>query len=103
MKKLLSFYLLVCTSLIVLAQQSYYDGIDFEDIGGLELKDELATRITTTHTTKLTYTPGVWEACKATDVNPNDPGQVILLYGWEAGNDNDITNDKYMISFLVSF
>ena len=62
MKKLLSFYLLVCTSLIVLAQQSYYNGIDFEDIGGLELKDELATRITTTHTTKLTYTPGVWEA-----------------------------------------
>ncbi len=95
MKKLLSFYLLVCTSLIVVAQQPYYNGIDFEDIGGLELKDELATRITTTHTNKLSYTPGVWEACKATDVNPNNSGEVILLYGWEAGNDTDITNDKY--------
>jgi endonuclease I/chitodextrinase len=95
MKKLISFYLLVCTSLIVVAQQPYYNGIDFEDIRGLELKEELATRITDTHTTLLSYTPGVWEACKATDVNPNDSGEVILLYGWEAGNDNDITNDKY--------
>lgn len=94
-KKLLSFYLLLCTSFLVLSQEAYYNGIEFDELTGIELKAALATKITDTHTNMLSYTPGVWEASKATDVNPSNAGEVILLYGWEAGNDNDITNDKF--------
>jgi endonuclease I/chitodextrinase len=94
-KKLLSFYLFLCTSLLVVSQEAYYDGINFNDLTGIALKEALATKITSTHTNLLDYTPGVWEASKVTDVNPANSSQVILVYGWEDGSDNDVTNDKY--------
>ncbi|PQJ78677.1 endonuclease [Polaribacter porphyrae] len=85
MKKilLLSFTLF---ALFTTAQQSYYNGLDFSK-SGVALKEDLATRITSTHTNFLVYTPGVWEASKVTDVNPENSSEVLLIYGYAASGD----------------
>ncbi|RZS93459.1 endonuclease [Aquimarina brevivitae] len=75
------------------AQQAYYDDVNLS-LTGLALKSELATKVTNTHTNFLTYTPGVWEASRITDEDPNNSNNVILLYGWEDGSDADVTNDR---------
>mgnify|MGYP000200423362 CR=1 FL=1 len=93
-KKLLSFYFLLFISFISFSQEAYYNGFD-TSLTGLALKNALTTKITATHTNKLTYTPGVWNASKITDLNPNNTTQVILIYGWENGSDGDDTNDKF--------
>jgi endonuclease I/chitodextrinase len=80
-KKLLSFYFLLFVSFISFSQESYYNDVD-KTLTGLALKNALATKITTTHTNKLSYTPGVWEASRVTDENPSNTSEVILLYGW---------------------
>jgi len=80
MIKKFPFLSLLFCAFFVNAQQSYYDDVDLTKTG-LDLKDELATKITTTHTQFLSYTPGVWDACKATDVNPDNDTEVLLLYG----------------------
>ncbi|CAM1343678.1 endonuclease [Tenacibaculum amylolyticum] len=79
-KKLLSIYL-IAGSLFISAQQSYYNDVDLTK-SGIALKDELATKITATHTNFLSYTPGVWEASKATDFNPDNANEVLLIYGY---------------------
>lgn len=71
----------------------YYDGSNWT-LTGTALKDALATKITTTHTNLLTYTPGVWEASRITDLDPNNPNNVLLIYGWENGTDGIVTNDR---------
>ena len=86
------FLLLFLISTLSFAQQPYYDSIDFSETG-LTLKGSLKTLMENTHTNMLTYTPGVWNALKATDFNPNDTSNVILIYGWEDGTDGDCTND----------
>ena len=93
-KKLLSFYFLLFISFISFSQEAYYNDVD-KTLTGIALKNALATKITATHTNKLTYTPGVWNASKITDINPNNTAQVILIYGWENGSDGDDTNDKF--------
>ena len=100
-KKLLSFCFLLFITFISFSQETYYDGIQFLNLSGTPLKTALATRITTTHTNLLSYSPGVWEASKTTDINPGNTTQVILIYGWEAGNDTDITNDKFNNTNLI--
>lgn len=80
-------------SLFVSAQETYYNDVDLTKTG-IDLKEALATKITNTHTNFLDYTPGVWEACKATDVNPTNAQEVLLIYGFENGSDADITNDR---------
>ena len=75
------------------SQQSYYNDVDL-DLTGSELKNALSTKITQTHTKFLQYTPDVWIASKITDANPNNTDEVILIYGWEAGNDQDDRNDR---------
>ena len=85
MKKLLLIFL-ISLSVSVYSQEPYYNGIDFSK-SGLSLKQDIATRITSTHTTFLTYTPGVWEASKATDVNPNNSSEVLLIYGYAASGE----------------
>ncbi|WP_075342692.1 endonuclease [Tenacibaculum agarivorans] len=69
--------------LSVFAQQSYYDDVDLTKTG-LDLKSELATKIIATHTNFLSYTPGVWEASRKTDVNPNNASEVVLIYGYSS-------------------
>ncbi|MCG2611947.1 endonuclease [Flavobacterium sp. SM15] len=70
----------------------YYNGFNWT-LTGTALKDALATKITTTHTKFLSYTPGVWEALKVVDTDPNNANNVLLVYGWENGTDADVTND----------
>ena len=85
MKKLLLLSLLIFSAFIY-SQESYYDGLDFSK-SGIALKVDLATRITSTHTNFLVYTPGVWEASKVTDVNPENNSEVLLIYGYAASGE----------------
>ena len=90
-KTLLFFFLLIFR--VSLAQQAYYNDVDLTKTG-LELRDELADKVIRTHVNFLTYTPGIWEADKITDLDPEHPENVLLLYGYEDGTDQDGTNDR---------
>ena len=92
-KQLLTSFFIFFIS-IVIGQQTYYNDVNLT-LSGTSLKNALKTKITTTHTNKLFYSPAVWEASKITDINPNNTTQVTLIYGWENGADADITNDKF--------
>lgn len=93
MKKIL----LLLTYLIagqLIAQQSYYNDVDLW-LTGLALRDELATKITNTHTHTLNYTDAR-EALKIVDLDPGQNTYVLLVYGFapevcpaNPGNDND--------------
>ena len=90
MKKILPLVML-CISFSVLAQiPVYYNDVNLNQTGSA-LKDALAVKIINTHTTNLSYTPGVWDALKQTDLDPTDPTKVLLIYGWNDA-DSDITN-----------
>ncbi|MEQ6122876.1 endonuclease [Pseudotenacibaculum sp. MALMAid0570] len=92
MKKQLLFYFFFLYSLVVLAQQSYYNDVNL-NLTGISLKNALITKITTTHTNNLTYS-NVWDSSMITDVNPMNSAEVLLIYGWENGTDGDGTNDR---------
>ena len=92
MMKELLFSILTLTSLISFCQEAYYSDVNLQ-LSGTDLKDALATKIISTHTNLLSYTPGVWEASKVTDKDV-DASKVVLIYGWENGTDQDITNDR---------
>ncbi len=106
MKKNFTIVFLAFTSLM-LAQAGapatpYYDGMNWT-LTGMSLKSALETKITTTHTNKISYDE-VWEASKITDlVDPSNASNrnVYLIYGWENGsdanNDNDLFRDKDLI------
>jgi endonuclease I/chitodextrinase len=87
----------IAFSSISFSQEAYYDDVD-KSLFGAALKDALTSKVSTTHTNTLEYTssgPDVWDATRATDENPANTTEVVLFYGWEAGNDQDITNDSY--------
>tara|TARA_Y100000815_G_scaffold275780_1_gene317476 strand:- start:6932 stop:7972 length:1041 start_codon:yes stop_codon:yes gene_type:complete len=92
MKKTTLLLLFIFLAQAIYAQQPYYDDVDLTKTG-LALRDELAQKIIETHTNLLEYSPGVWEASRITDVDPNDNSKVLLLYGYENGTDSDVTND----------
>ena len=50
---------------------SYYNDVNL-NLSGQALKNELAAKVTNTHATFLTYTPGVWDALKQTDLDPTE-------------------------------
>lgn len=77
MKKILLLTSLLFT-FIVSAQEPYYTGVDLTK-SGLELKDELATKTIAAHTNFLSYG---WDALQATDVNPENSSEVLLIYGY---------------------
>lgn len=70
----------------------YYNTVDFT-LTGDALKSELATLITNTHTTQLIYTPDVWNALKQTDLDPENPDNVLLIYGYD-DTDSSVANDR---------
>ncbi len=78
--------------LIVIGQSvpSYYNNVDLT-LTGIDLKNELSQKITTTHTTTLTYNQ-VWNVLKSSDINPFNSSNVLLLYGWN-DSDGDVTTD----------
>ena len=92
LKKLLYFYFILCIPFLTFSQESYYQDVD-KSLFGAALKDALASKIISTHTNMLNYTPDVWEASKITDKD-TDPNRVVLIYGWEDGSDQDDTNDR---------
>lgn len=83
--------------LYALAQApAYYNTIDFSKTGN-DLKTQLATLVKNTHTNELVYTPEVWNALKQADLDPENPGNVFLIYGYndeDTDTDNDRTRDK---------
>jgi len=92
LKKLLIFSFLFSTS-IFFAQEAYYNDVDLTKTG-IDLKDALAVKITATHTNSLSYTPGVWEASKNTDENPDNSSEVLLIYGYSASGTTARTRSK---------
>ncbi|SEP64629.1 endonuclease [Flavobacterium urocaniciphilum] len=58
----------------------YYNGMNWS-LTGMALKSALETKITTTHTKFLTYSE-VWNACQATDLDPTNSSNVLLVYGF---------------------
>ncbi|WP_428224956.1 endonuclease [Flavobacterium sp.] len=62
----------------------YYNGFNWT-LTSTSLRDALSSKITLTHTNKISYTPGVWEASKITDLDPEDPTNtnVLLIYGYD--------------------
>ena len=93
MKKQFLFLLISLYSISLLAQESYYNDVNL-NLTGLDLKIELANKITETHTNFLDYTPDTWNASMNTDVNPVNSTEVLLIYGYENGTDSDVTNDR---------
>ena len=93
MKKLLLF--LFFPILCIAQTPAYYSTIDFNQTGD-NLKNQLTTLVTNTHTTNLPYTAtgttDTWDALYQTDLNPNNTSNVLLVYGWN-DTDSDITND----------
>jgi len=85
MKQKLLILLLLISSIAFSQIPTYYNGVDVTQNGNA-LKDDLATKIISTHTTFLSYTPGVWNALENADQDPNITNSVLLLYGY---NDND--------------
>ncbi|MDB2385503.1 endonuclease [Polaribacter sp.] len=92
MNKLFSFLLIIGCSLSIFSQESYYDDVDL-NLTGLSLKQALATKIISSHTRFLTYDQ-IWDASQATDLNPENSSEVLLVYGYENGTDTDVTNDR---------
>ncbi len=84
MKKLIPFLLFFLTVTITFAQiPSYYNDVNL-NLSGSSLKNELASKIISTHTTNLSYTPGVWDALKQTDLDPTSSSRVLLVYGYSS-------------------
>lgn len=71
----------------------YYSGFNWT-LTGSALKNALSSTTIAKHTNLLSYTPGVWEASKITDVDPANSANVILVYGFENGTDAIVTNDR---------
>ncbi|TDQ28622.1 endonuclease [Tenacibaculum caenipelagi] len=69
----------------------YYKDIDFT-LTGSSLKEELATTIISTHTTTLSYTPGVWDVLKQSDLDLTDNSKVVLIYGYDDNDGNYVTD-----------
>jgi hypothetical protein len=92
MKKLL-LWLFLATSITVYAQiPSYYNDVNLSQ-SGTSLKDELATKIIVTHTTFLSYTPGVWDALRQSDLDLTNSSNVLLIYGHN-DTDGSVVNDR---------
>lgn len=79
MKKIL--LIILCFSIqYINAQEAYYNDVDLT-AEGLDLKENLATKTVSAHTNILSYG---WDALKATDLNPNNSSEVLLVYGYSA-------------------
>lgn len=69
---------------------TYYNGTNITNTGQ-ELKTNLAKLIQ--KGTSGSYTPGVWDALKQTDLDPNNSNNVLLIYGYN-DTDRDSKTDR---------
>ena len=81
MKLKVSFFASII-SLVGFAQSapSYYSGVNFNKTKN-ELKNDLATLITTTHTQTIAYSAGLASLFKTSDADPENPSNLLLIYG----------------------
>jgi endonuclease I len=98
MKKQLFFTLLFFTTFLFAQIPAYYNDVNL-NLNGTQLKNELATKIISTHTHYLSYS-NIWNACQITDLDPNDTSNmnVLLIYGYDDNDGNyrtDRTRSKY--------
>ncbi|MCD8449899.1 endonuclease [Tenacibaculum dicentrarchi] len=96
MKKLLPFFLLMLSVSIFSQIPSYYNDIDLS-LTNTALKDALSTKIISTQQVNLSYSPGVWNALKQSDLDITDNSKVVLIYGYDNTDANyvtDITRSK---------
>jgi len=92
MKKSLLLVALFCVTTIAFSQiPSYYDDVNLT-LQGTSLQNELSTKVTQTHTTFLSYTPGVWQALQAADLDPTNSNNVLLIYGYDDTDGNTLTD-----------
>lgn len=70
----------------------YYLGIDFDQTGD-DLKEDLIALVIATHSVDLTYTPGVWNALKEIDLDPENSDNVLLIYGFDDAS-SDVTEHR---------
>ena len=81
---------------------TYYSGIDFTQTGE-NLKSQLATLITNTHTTKLPYTSSsldTWDVIQQTDLENGSTTKLYMVYGYndfDAATNNDRTRAKNLM------
>ncbi len=87
MKSILPFILFFTTVVCFSQIPTYYNDVNL-NLTGISLKNELATKIISTHTTNLSYTPGVWNALKQTDLDPTNSNNVLLIYGYSDTDGN---------------
>jgi endonuclease I len=93
MKKLFTLLIVITTINFGFSQiPSYYNNVDLT-LTGMALKDELANKITVTHTNPTTYTQ-VWTVLKQSDLDPSNSSNVLLVYGYEDGTDGSVVNDR---------
>ncbi|MEL7221165.1 MAG: endonuclease I, partial [Bacteroidota bacterium] len=85
LKTNLTLLLTFVSSLLFAQVPTYYNDVNL-NLTGQALKNELADKITNSQTTVLSYTPGVWNALKQTDLVPGGSSSVVLIYGY---NDSD--------------
>lgn len=74
----------------------YYQGIDFTQ-SPESVKSELEDLVRDTHQYRLSYTPQTWYALKTIDLEPENPENVLLVYGFDNDDElliNDRTRDK---------
>ncbi|MXV37935.1 T9SS type A sorting domain-containing protein [Flavobacteriaceae bacterium Ap0902] len=87
------YFLITFLSIIVYGQvPSYYASIDFNE-SNEEIKSDLTSLLRTTHINRLSYTPGVWNALKMVDLDPENSDNVLLIYGYD-DFDSDPVNDR---------
>ncbi|WP_332030855.1 endonuclease, partial [Kaistella sp.] len=83
MKLKLSFLVSIFSfSLYAQSAPSYYAGVNFNKTGN-DLKSELASLITATHTKVISYSE-LQTLMKTSDADPDKPGNLLLIYGSQA-------------------
>ncbi|CAM1354464.1 endonuclease [Tenacibaculum insulae] len=91
MKKILPFILLIASLSVFSQVPSYYNDVNLNQTS-TALKNALATKIIATHNTNLSYTPGVWDALKQSDLDPTNNTKVVLIYGFSDSDGNYVTD-----------
>lgn len=97
MKLLLLSFALFLTVVVTAQIPSYYNNVNL-NTSGSTLKNNLASKISSTHSTNLSYTPGIWNALRDADLNTGSTSRVLLIYGYNDNDGNystDRTRSKY--------
>lgn len=90
MKKIIGFLFVVWSFSSVAQIPSYYNDVNLT-LTGMALKSELSQKVINTHTTQLQYT-NVWGVLQMTDLDPTNSNNVLLLYGYDDGDSNPVTD-----------